>query len=669
MIGNYKQLSRRYLKGNKKRTILTLIGIVLSVSLISTIGLFMNGTQISQIENTKKRQGYSFHAVVLNYDESILKKIKYNPQIESFGLMSQGETVQVGEAAVKINFADDNALEFLKYSIIKGRLPSNDQEVAVDPWVLPYIKENIQIGDSFELNEKKYKLVGFLSDSTYTQENKVGRLLTYKSKFSAGEGKILVGISSKANFNEVLEGLKTISGENNINISNELIQLEKPGYNNSIMATLIITISIVVIATIVVIYNAFQISVVERTRQFGLLRSIGATRKQIRQIVLREATFLAVIAIPIGIICSLIALASLQFTFSLLMENSKAVSIFYVDWNILLVSSIITLLSVIASSLYPAYFAGKISPLLAISSRLSIKKEQIKKQKNSMVKKPLSIPLSMAMKNVKRNKNRYTITILSIIISSVLFITFSYLMSVAFASKSVDKLSVKSDITIKIVDNNPDHLAEGEQVLYQLKSLENISKVYEKKENSFETKLKDVTQSSATVKEIENTIGKSYSITIVNNYQENKTKKEEKLTLQVLAYGFITVISLISSVNILNTITISIMTRRKELAALKSIGMSQKDLKKMITYEALIYGFSGSLQGIFFGCILSYIIYLAISDMLKMTWTIPYEACIITFVSALIISYLSVLNPLKKFNKIILLIISENNNIISLARL
>lgn len=154
MIGNYKQLSRRYLKGNKKRTILTLIGIVLSVSLISTIGLFMNGTQISQIENTKKRQGYSFHAVVLNYDESILKKIKYNPQIESFGLMSQGKTVQVGEAAVQMNFADDNALEFLKYSIIKGRLPSNDQEVAVDPWVLPYIKENIQIGDSFELNEK-----------------------------------------------------------------------------------------------------------------------------------------------------------------------------------------------------------------------------------------------------------------------------------------------------------------------------------------------------------------------------------------------------------------------------------------------------------------------------------------------------------------------------------
>ncbi|GAB6548863.1 ABC transporter permease [Bacillus mobilis] len=651
MIGHYKQLSRRYLKGNMKRTIFTLIGIILSVSLISTIGLFMNGTQISQIENTKKNQGYSFHAVVLNYDESILKKIKYNPQIESLGLMSQGETVKVGEAAVQMNFADDNALEFLKYSIIKGRVPSNDREVAVDPWVLPFIKENIQIGDSFELNEKKYKLVGFLSDSAYTQENKVGRVLTYKREFSAGEGKILVGINSKANFNEVLEGIKTISGENNINISEKLIQLEKPGYNDSIMATLIITISIVVIATVVVIYNAFQISVVERTRQFGLLRSIGATRKQIRQIVLREATFLAVIAIPIGIICSLIALASLQFIFSLLMENSKEVSIFHVDWKILLISSIITFLSVIASSLYPAYFAGKISPLLAISSRLSIKKERIKKQKNSMLKKPLSFPLSMAIKNVKRNKNRYTITILSIIISSVLFITFSYLMNVAFASKSFNDSSIKSDITIQIEDKNPDHLAEITQVLNQLKSLGNISNAYEKKGNKIETKLKDVTQSTATVLEIKNTIGKNHTITIVNNYQENKTKKEGKLTLQVLAYGFITVISLISSVNIFNTITISIMTRRKELAAFKSIGMSQKDLKKMITYEALIYGFSGSLQGIFFGCILSYIIYLAISDTLKMAWTIPYEACIITFVSALIISYLSVLNPLKKIQQ------------------
>ncbi|CUB12711.1 ABC transporter permease YtrF precursor [Bacillus cereus] len=649
MIGNYKQLSKRYLKGNMKRTILTLIGIIFSVALISTIGLFMKGTQISQIENTKKRQGYSFHAVISNYDESILKKIKYNPQIESFGLMSNGDKFQVGESSVQIHFANDNALNFLKYSILKGRLPSNDQEATVDSWVLPYIKEDIQIGDSFKLNEKKYKLVGLLNDSAFTQKYKKGRLLTYKREFSTGEGTILVGINPKANFNEVLEGIKSITKEENLSINEELIRLVKPGSNDSIMATLIITISIVVIATVIVIYNAFQISVVERTKQFGLLRSIGATRKQIRQIVLREATILAIIAIPIGIICSLIALASLQFTFSLLLEYDTEVSFFHIDWGILLISSIITLLAVLASSFYPAYFAGKISPLLAISSRLSIKKEQIKKQKNSMLRKPLSFPLSMAMKNVKRNKNRYTITILSIIISSVLFITFAYLMNTAFESKAFNKLSTKSDITIDLDGNSQENSEKNKQVLEQLNSLENISKIYEEKDLKFEINLKDVKQSPSTVTQIKNIVGPS--ITIVNNYQENKVNKEQKTTLQVLAYGFITVISLISSVNILNTLTISIMTRRKELAALKSIGMSQKDLKKMITYEALIYGFSGSLQGIFFGCILSYILYLAISDMLNMTWSMPYGACIITFVSALAISYLSVLIPLKKIQQ------------------
>ena len=493
--------------------------------------------------------------------------------------------------------------------------------------------------------------MGLLNDSAFTQEKKKGRLLTYKRDFSTGEGTILVGINPKANFNEVLEGIKSITKEENLSINEELIRLVKPGSNDSIMATLIITISIVVIATVVVIYNAFQISVVERTKQFGLLRSIGATRKQIRQIVMREATILAIIAIPLGIICSLIALASLQFIFSILLENSAEVSFFHIDWVILLISSIITLLAVLASSFYPAYFAGKISPLLAISSRLSIKKEQIKKQKNSMFRKPLSFPLSMAMKNVKRNKNRYTITILSIIISSVLFITFSYLMNTAFESKAFNRLSEKSDITIQLEGNNQENLEEKKQVLEQLNSLENISKVYEEKNLKFEIKLKDVKQTSSTVTQIKKTVGERHSITIVNNYQENKVNKEQKLTLQVLAYGFITVISLISSVNILNTLTISIMTRRKELAALKSIGMSQKDLKKMITYEALIYGFSGSLQGIFFGCILSYILYLAISDMLRMTWSIPYGACIITFVAALVISYLSVLIPLKKIQQ------------------
>ncbi|KLI00339.1 FtsX-like permease family protein [Brevibacillus formosus] len=650
MISSYKQLGSKYLKGNMKRTILTLIGIVLSVALISTVGLFMKGSQLSQIENIKKINGFSFHLGISNYDEALLNKIKYNPQIASYGLMSQGGIVPVGEVTVQKNFADHSAMEFLTYSLVDGRLPANEREAVVDSWMLPYLKKGLQIGDSFELDGQIYQLVGLLDNRAFTQKNKVGRFLTYKHDFAIGEGRILAEINEKADFKEVLEEIKSLTEDKNLVINEEMIRVLKPGSNQSILAVLVIIVSIVVIATIVVIYNAFQISVVERMKQFGLLRSIGATRKQIRQIVMREAAVLAVIAIPVGLVCSILAVAALQWIFSIILEDGADVSFFHIDWRILFISSIITLTAVLASSYYPAFFAGRISPLLAISSRLSIKKEAIKKHKNNVLKKPLSFPLSLALKNVKRNKNRYTITILSIIISSVLFITFSSMMDIAFASKYVKDLSTKSDLSISLQQDHDGFSAERQQILELLKSVENVSGVKEQ-DLSFEIELKDKTQSVTTVAHIEESVGKKHAITIVNHIDENKVKKDSELVIKVLVYSFITVISLIGSLNILNTITISIIIRRKELAALKSIGMSQRDLKKMIIYEALIYGFSGSLQGIFFGCILSYIIYLAASGVLSVEWTIPYEACLITFVSALIISILSVLFPLRKIQK------------------
>lgn len=644
LINSYKQLGTKYLKANMKRTILTLVGIVLSVALISTIGLFMKGSQISQIENAKKINGISFHVGISNYDEAILNKIRFNPQIESFGLMSQGDTVPVEEVSVRINFADHQALNFLTYSLLDGKLPSNAHEAAIDSWLIPFIKKDLRLGDSFELDGKTYQLVGLLNNSGFTQKNKEGRLLTYKSEFAIGEGRILIEINEKANFNEVLDELNSITEDNNIVINTHLIQALKPETNQSLLIMLVIVVSIVVISTIIVIYNAFQISVVERMKQFGLLRSIGATRKQIRQIVMKEAAVLAFIAIPIGVVCSLLALAILQAFFVILVDKGSDVSFFYIDWKIILASSILTLIAVLVSSYFPAFFAGRISPLLAISSRLSIKKERIKKQNNKVLRKPFSFPLSMAIKNVKRNKNRYVVTILSIIISSVLFITFSSLMDIAFSSKLVNDPS-KSDLTI---ENNVS--SENLEILEQIKLIKNVSEVYEQ-DLSIKIELKDTNQSIATVEDIQKTIGKKHSITVVNNFEENKAKNESALVIKVLVYAFIVVISLIGSLNILNTITISIMIRRKELAALKSIGMSQRDLKKMIIYEALIYGFSGSLQGIFYGCILSYILYTAASGLFNVEWSIPYNACFITFAAALLISYLSVLLPLRRIQQ------------------
>ncbi|MED3096403.1 FtsX-like permease family protein, partial [Bacillus thuringiensis] len=647
--------------------------------------------------------------------------------------------------------------------------------------------------------------------SSGTQENKTGQLLTYKNKFKVGEGSVLIELHKYANFDEVENQFKLLTNKENIRVNNELKRALKPSVE--IMVAAAISIGIVVISTIVIIYNAFQISIVERMKQFGLLRSIVATKKQIRKIVIREATFLSIIAIFFGILCSVLVVFLLNQVLINVLKNSMGYTI-KLDWLIICVSSLITLITVYISSYFPAFFAGRISPLLAVSSRLAIKKEKIKKKKRTKLKKPLSFPLSMALKNIQRNPNRYTVTILSIIISSVLYITFTFLIDTVIQRKQPEIQALKSDISVTVNSNldktSIDHMSrniykvnnveklykqyqandfytkvpknkqikelQGNESLYQKvkynnqtveivktqikaydenslkklaenvtsgridisklnrekevilvkqaasndmntskkyigslstfqvgdeiqitsqqerKSTEEISYNEEKLETlkiaaiveldifnmsrvmdtitfitseqiaeyitpspqkltSFEIDLENQSQADATILDIQKKLGGDASIDVKNNIVQSNFHTDNIIYIKILGYGFIAVITLIGCVNILNTITVSIIMRRKELAALKSIGMSQKDLKKMITYEGLLYGLFGSIQGIFFGCMLSYILYVALSNMVSFEWIIPYQSIFITFITALLISYVAVLIPLRKIQK------------------
>ncbi|HDR6317902.1 TPA: FtsX-like permease family protein [Bacillus thuringiensis] len=813
MIRSYKQLSQKYLRSNIKRTVLTLLGIVLALSLITTIGLFFNSGYTSQIENAKKGPLGSANISVESYNQKLLNTVKNNPYVTSYGIASQGETLHVNGMDISYMYANHQALQILNSNIpVQGKLPFTEKEAVLEEWMLPYIGSKLKIGDMFAIHEKEYKLVGLLHDSNSAQENKNGRLLTYKNEFKVGEGNLLIELYQSANFNEVENEFIALTNKENVKMNEELNKALKPSSEIIVAAT--ISIGIVVISTIVIIYNAFQISVVERMKQLGLLRSIGATQKQIRNIVMREATFLSIIAIFLGILCSIFVVFSLNQILLKVLNNPTGSTI-QLDWRIIFVSSFITLITVYVSSFFPAFRAGRISPLLAISSRLSIQKEKIKKRKEKKIKKPISFPLSMALKNIKRNPNRYTVTILSIIISSVLYITFTFLIDTYIQRQQPKDQALKADITVMIHSDLDKHsindmsrkLQEISNIekLYkqyeaydfhtnipenkQIKELQGNSSLYEKvkyndrtletmkthvkayDENTlkklaesvtsgkidiqklnhekgvilvkqaaakdmntgktyigplssfkvgdtiqviqnqqegqstgevfynqdkietvkiaaivesdlfnmsrtFDTitlitsetvvdsltktsallkgigiELKNQSQAQTSVLDIQKRLGGDASIQVINNTDGNNALKDQMLYIKILAYGFITVIVLIGTVNILNTITVSIMMRRKELAALKSIGMAQKDLKKMIIYEGLLYGFFGSIQGIFFGCLLSYILYVAISNKISFEWTIPYQASFITFITALLISYVAVLIPLRKIQK------------------
>lgn len=823
MIQSYKQLTGRYLKSNKKRSILTIIGIVLSVALISSIGLFFKGIQIAQIQEYKDRYG-SFHLVFRNVNDNLYAKITGNPKVSKYGLYSLGQEVKVDDKlTIGEVLATDKALEFLPYKAKEGRLPENETEAAVEQWSLRYIDKDAKLGSKIKLNNKEYTLVGILENTIENQIENKAVILTKSKEINKDKSMLLVEISSKTNLNKALKELKSLAPKEDVQENIYLTSVLGAGEGGDALMGLFVTVgiivAIVVICTIAVIYNSFQISVVERIKQFGLLRAVGTTPKQIRKIVFREATLLAVIGIPIGLLFGVIAIYTIGFTFKIIGGESVLPMKASMDLGVLAISAGVGIAAIYISALMPAFFAGKISPLVAISSRNAITKEKIKKGKNMLAQKVFGFEGAMAAKNIKRSRKRYRITVFSIVISVLLFIVFKSFMDMAFTVTS--GINESKDMHFSVIRDGQateKNLAIEDKIIKDLRGLKTVKEVYEIYETYYfggaidkgsevkevqnikdvygkttvegnektlinasivtydalaletakkyvqsgsinlekmnkedgvilinknrirnmDTKkdyfgpvanlkvgdevylqynpplegdakpvefgkgklkkakimaileeepfnfrggerglkligteevaksltgnekvepinlnisIKDLKQEDMAKTEIEAVLKQNPSLSLINNIDSNRREKTTVLMVKILMYGFVIVVSLIGSVNIINTITTNIILRKREFSALKSIGMTQKGLRKMIVLEGILYGIVGTVYGSILGCGLSYVLFRSMNDVRELGWPIPWDAMAIAGAAALIIGYLSVLTPLSRIKK------------------
>lgn len=806
MIKSYKQLTGKYLKANKKRSILTIVGIVLSVALIASIGLFLKGIQDAEVDHMKNNYG-SWHVAFKNVDSSLVSKIKSNPKVEASGLVKQEKAIKINkEVSIVPVTGSGKGLELLPYAIKEGSFPNNKSEIAVEKWAVRYIKKNAKIGDTINLNNKNYKLVGILQDYEDDQSSGKSIVLFRNNNIDINNSQLFVEISSKTNLKKAVNEISSLETAKNVARNAYLIDIEGGGGDSATKSMFVVVgiiIAIVVIATIAVIYNSFQISVIERIKQFGLLRAVGMTPRQLRKIVFREASILAVIGIPIGVLLGIIAIEGIGITFKLIGADSVMPLKITIYPNVLIISAVIGVIAVYLSAFIPALFAGKISPLVAISSRTSIVKEKNKRRKTRLAKKFFGFEGELAAKNIKRNKKRYRITIFSIVISVVLFVTFksfmdmvlninqgnneSSKMSFMIYNKASDNLSddviaavkklgtvknvyrgynkldfkeyINNDNKIKQVDDlgsfykkenlNGEQkalLEDGKLEIYDDSSMAsakkyvskgkidtskidsengviviNKSTIYDKNtkknytgpivniqpgdeielKNSKDASIKKVVveavlkddpfdsdfcphgiklittkkvaqklSGNAEIKpwalsieikdrkledeaqtQIEDAVQGSHGVTVNNIIDQNRQGNTAVLMVKILVYGFVIVVSLIGSVNIVNTLTTNIILRKREFAALKAIGLTQKALKKMIVLEGLLYGIIGTIYGSIIASGLSYLLYKSMSGLRETQWNVPWTAIGIAAIAALLIGYLSVLSPLSRIKK------------------
>lgn len=187
-----------------------------------------------------------------------------------------------------------------------------------------------------------------------------------------------------------------------------------------------IIIALIVFGSVSLIYNAFSISVSERTRQFGLLSSVGATRKQLRRMVLFEALAVSIVGIPLGI---LVGIGGIGIT--LLLIGDKFSSIVRADipmricvsWQAVVIAAVIALVTVLISAWIPSKRATRVSAVEAIRQSMDIKVSGRPVRTSKLAYKLFGLPGVLTGKHYKRNRKKYRTTVVSLFMSIVLFVS------------------------------------------------------------------------------------------------------------------------------------------------------------------------------------------------------------------------------------------------------
>ena len=201
-------------------------------------------------------------------------------------------------------------------------------------------------------------------------------------------------------------------------------------------AVVCIVLGIIIVTSVFCIKNSFDISITEKIKQYGMLRSIGATKKQIKKNVFYEATILGIIGIPLGIISGFIAsyiliIVSNYYLSNFLTEEGLKLE-FVFSIMAVIISIILGIVTIYFSALKSAKKASKITPIDSIRNSADIKINYKKIKTPKIIKKIFGMGGEISLKNLKRNKKKYRTTIISIAVSVMVFISLSSFMSIAF---------------------------------------------------------------------------------------------------------------------------------------------------------------------------------------------------------------------------------------------
>lgn len=500
------KLTLKNLRLNKVRTIVTIVGIMLSAALITVVsGMALSGRQ-TMIDGQKTWSG-NYDVALDIIDTAKIDKIRQNRNVENAFYKERLGYARTKNADGEIcdysvlAMSENTYGNCFKIDLIKGKFPTNSGEAVVTKSFKTQDGKNVKVGDKITLD------VGVLTDKdgnvpdeegihnllqkdfnkcsiidtvkrTYTVTGIIERPKTselydpsnFSMIYTVSDEKAPVEAIKTKHMNKLyiaytpqsesnyLQNTADILGFKADDMSNVIsdeispedqqtsginayefnsILLSMKGYgsneatNTVIFSLAVIIIIIVMLASVFVIRNSFAISITEKTSMYGMLASVGATKRQIRRNVLFEGFILGLIGIPLGILLGLgvnaILITILNSVLGDMLSGAKFV---FVTPTIPIICAIVlSAVTIFCSSFFIALRASRIPPLVAIRGNKDIKVKNNKPYRTSkLTKKLFGVGGEIASKSLKRSRKKYRTTVISIVVSVAMFIAVSAFM-------------------------------------------------------------------------------------------------------------------------------------------------------------------------------------------------------------------------------------------------
>ena len=607
------ELSVKDLRLNKKRSIVIIIGIILSTALICGVAGLITSFQKTFVETAKNSQG-NYHAILYDVPKDELKYIEENRSIEDYYLseelgysyLTNGKTSTGEEEKPLVNIIsmNDKFLNNMAINVKDGRLPENDDELAISTRINEKFKTNYKVGDTITLNvgelkgtlenqnanyydeeqiqktdgteqtteneivnvtSKTYKIVGIIERPTTTIEpyeadwftvitkmqtiNKKANIAVlytkpndYEKNTESINQMVIAKSGTEANDFNVINGLnKTYkSYKYKVKINKELLSFQGASLDDETLKTIYglgaFIMGIVLVSSVFVIRNGFAISITERLKQYGMLSSIGATKKQIKKSVYFEGFILGIIGIPLGILSGIFAIYILVNVVNYILKDyvsSGTLLTYGISWSAIIVSIIVSVVTIWLSCRRSAKKASKITPIEAIRSSEDVKLKAKKIKCPKIITKIFKTGGEIAYKNLKRSKKKYRTTVISIIVSVVIFIAISsfiqygFKMSSAYYTEKDYNYVVYAYTTASPEDT--EELAKDQaknlKMLTDISNLPDVGEVSINKSNSFEMNMDEKHKAELT----------EYGKDIKARYSESNSDQEQIDTINIIS--------------------------------------------------------------------------------------------------------------------------------------